>query len=201
MTKFRTQLRQCVVEIIKNGDTLAATRVEGIRAARWDPRKIKVPAVSVYTLRENIDEQSKSPVNYRRGCELVVELLCRDAGGRVMEDIADELAEQIECLLLPVLHEIADAAATEPNPAVEYNTDPQRTTYEGFELEHDADGVAIFGGARLRFVFSYYRTASSDMDEQTAGQIGVLQQLQLSWDVQPADGAIDTTDEIRPPTS
>lgn len=96
MAHQRKLIRHAVVALL-TGTTLAGARVYGTRV---DPLKRALPAISVYTLNDPVDESASSDREQMHELELEIAGWVAHTDAVPADDAMDDLAEQIEALML-----------------------------------------------------------------------------------------------------
>ncbi|MEM9369555.1 MAG: hypothetical protein AAGA26_00225 [Pseudomonadota bacterium] len=151
------------------------------------------PSISVYTLGEDAETENNGPRSYKCDLLLMIEINSADKAASPAEDVIDDIAEQVQCLL-DQSPEMQGMGETSPLA--------RETFYTGFELAFETDGkINIFGG-RLSFSVTYFRDtpvkteppdhAGGDIDWDLRGPIDER------GDIGP-DGPIDARDTITVP--
>jgi hypothetical protein len=101
MSSQRKAVRHAIIAILKAANTSAGQRVEGSRVTETPPAKL--PAIYVYTLDDEADEQSQSsaPRTLHRNLDIVVEALAAALASpsTPIDDVLDDFGEQIETAL------------------------------------------------------------------------------------------------------
>ncbi len=97
MAHQRKLIRQAVVALLASASTAAGARVQGTRVEPH--KKSQLPAISVYTLREEIDEDASAgtaPRELLRVCKVEITGWVAHSDLVPVDDAMDNLAEQIE---------------------------------------------------------------------------------------------------------
>lgn len=92
MTLQRKRIREAAAAAIKAASTALGSRVHENRVLPFQHREL--PACSIYTQGEVVDELTRAPLEYSRACELVVQIVVD--GNRDVDDEADALCEAVE---------------------------------------------------------------------------------------------------------
>ncbi len=154
------------------------------------------PVLRIYTRSETWEIRNDAPRDYLRRLRLAVEgyvaesTAQADGKGAVIpaDDVADDLAAQVECLLL--------ARLGLPALRGKVAMDRAKTTCEGVETEDDYEGERPTGAFRLTFVYAYL----TSFGEGTLAELDPLAKFGVDWDLAPPDGVLDAQDEIDVPT-
>lgn len=96
MAHQRKLIRQDVVALLVRANTAAGARV---KPTRVEPhRKTQLPAISVYTLHDSVDAESKTtaPVELTHTLQLEIVGWVAHSDTYLVDDAMDDLAEQIE---------------------------------------------------------------------------------------------------------
>ena len=136
MSHARTQIRQAVVDILKD-NTIAGSSVFASRV--YALNEPKLPAILVYTTPENVVEQSISyPRTQHR--ELVVTIEIYIKGSSSIDDAIDALALEIEQLI-----------AADPTLGI----GAKDTTLDTTDIKHSDEGEKPIAIATLNYAVSY----------------------------------------------
>lgn len=92
MTLQRKKIREAAAAAIVAASTDLGSRVHENRVLPFQHREL--PACSIYTQGEVVDELTRAPLEYARACELVVQVVVD--GNRDVDDEADALCQQVE---------------------------------------------------------------------------------------------------------
>lgn len=97
MAHPRKQIRQAVVALLIAANTNAAGRVKGTRV---EPHKnSQLPAISVYTLTDPVDEDLSTNTTEVHPVELEIALWVAHKDSAPADDAMDDLAEQVEAAM------------------------------------------------------------------------------------------------------
>ncbi len=97
MAHPRKLIRQAVVALLVSVGTAAGARVLGTRV---DPhKKSQLPAISVYTLNDPVDEDASSTTEDAHELELEVAAWVAHTDALPVDDAMDDIAEQIEAAM------------------------------------------------------------------------------------------------------
>ncbi len=188
MSLRRKAIRQAVVARL-TGRTIAQDRVASNRGNQvWEE---EVPALVVYTRREDLEKHNQSPIKYRRELRLAVELYVEETKGLDIDDQIDDLCEQVEQLLLP--------AMMLPGTPDDLELDATDSMLESVEIDVDADGVKLLGAARMTFLWVYYQEIDELDSEEGRESVGLFQTAFVRWDFPPPDGLSEAVDDIKLP--
>lgn len=97
MAHPRKAIRQAVVALLVAANTAAGARVKGTRVAPH--RKSQLPALSVYTLNDPVDEDLSTNTTEAHELELEVALWVENLDSNPADDAMDDLAEQVEAAM------------------------------------------------------------------------------------------------------
>lgn len=190
MSLLRKAIRREVVARL-SGRTIALDRVTSNRGnAVWEE---EVPALVIYTRREDLEKQNVAPIRYRRELRLAVELYVEEVKGKAIDDQIDDLCEQVEQLLLP--------AMMLPGTPDDLELDATDSLLESVEIDVDADGVALLGAARMTFLWVYYQNIDELDSEEGRESVGIFERAFVRWDFPPPDGLLEAVDDIELPQS
>lgn len=98
MAHPRKLVRQAVVALLTAANTAAETRVSGTRV---EPnKKTALPAISVYTLTDSVDQDVKKPLEDSHVIDLEIAGWVAHKDSAPGDDAMDDLAEQIEAAMV-----------------------------------------------------------------------------------------------------
>lgn len=187
MTLLRKAIRDSFVAALRAGSpTAAADRVhkERILPIRPDDQ----PALSV-TMRDGTARRfdgAEASLRLRHDLEVAVELYVRDAEGKIMVDLVEDLGEQVRRVLDPLLHGVS------PLPSIpELELMPDGCHFSRIQIEFDDAGRYLEAGALLVYALAYVepvRGAEVALDQ--------LQSLGVGYDFPPPDGTLEASDDL-----
>lgn len=134
--------------------TSAGNRVSTNRADKiW---KLGLPSIVIYTRSETVEQTQLSPVEYTRVASVQIDILMEEGAGVVLDDDADDLADEVEQLLF-----------RDPRLVGELGRDFLNLGRQvGYDLIIAADGDKLISGARVTWEFTYFQAApEGDPDE------------------------------------
>jgi hypothetical protein len=100
MAHPRKLIRQAVVALLVDADTAAGARVQGTRVEPH--KKSQLPAISVYTLREPVDQDASvetAPRELTRNVKVEITGWVAHTDDVPVDDAMDDLAEEIEAAM------------------------------------------------------------------------------------------------------
>jgi len=172
---------------VLDGNTVAGSRISTNRSVpAWTGA---LPAIGIFARSETIEVLNEAPRIYVRALRIGIELFVErgTANGEPIDDQVDDLAAQVEALVLPRLQ----------LPELELDglvMHPPRSGFEGVETEDDYEGETLLGAARLTFVFAYLTEVLEGEEED----LDRLKTVAVDWDFAPPDGELEASDAIHP---
>lgn len=119
--------------------------------------------------------------------QLSVELYVRDKVGAVVPDLIEDLGEQVLRVIDPLVHgdipfpSLPDLILLEPE-----------CNLTSFEVEFDAEGRRIEGGALITYQIGYLEAVRV----KAVGGLDLLETLAVDYDFPPTDATPEAQDEI-----
>jgi hypothetical protein len=172
----RAEIRLAVAELLK-GRTNAGTRVASSRATPvW---KQGLPAIAVYTGRDEYEISVEAPREYQVRTEVAVELFVEETTAGLPDELIDLLEAQVFAVLTsdPTLG--IDQFVLEP---------------VSFATDFNANAKRPLGGARFLWRATHYREAP----EGELGEMGLFETAHVETDLAPADQNLDSVDDVHP---
>lgn len=150
MAHQRELIRHAVVTLLTGANTAAGSRVVGTRVEPHQQRLL--PAISVYTLSESVDQDSalRSPIELTRELKLEITAWVAHADAFPVDDAMDDLAEQIEAAMASDYY-IAGTVADQILESTEMQV-----------VEDDGRSDPLVGIVTLTYAITY-RTVPADM--------------------------------------
>lgn len=154
--------RKVIRKAIANALVTAATAAEGrVYASRAIPlRRLDLPAIAVYTLTEEVTEDSAAtaPRELERQLSVVIECWAAAAQYQLIDDVLDDLAEEVE-------------AAMHADPY--FGDACGDSILSSTEIELDDSGDRLLGLARLTYAVTYRQLApaAQDLDDWRTAEI------------------------------
>ncbi len=172
----RREIREATVELLL-GQTAAGTRVSSSRARpSWSEG---LPAILVYTPREDWEVSVDSPREYRVRTDVAVELLVEKSAAGVPDELLDELADQVFAVL-------------SKNPTLDLDG---LTIVPVSSASDFAEGAKRpLGGERFLWRATHYREAP----EEEPGELGIFETAHIEHDLAPPDGTLEALDDVHP---
>lgn len=185
MSLLRKFIRQTVVARLK-GRTIAQGRVSSNRGNKvWEE---EVPALAVYSRREDLEKLNVAPIRYRREVRIAVEVFVEERQGFVIDEQVDDLCEQVEQVLLP--------AMMLPGTPDSLELDATDCRLESVEIDVDSEGKRLLGAARMTFLWVYFQDIDELDSEEGREAVGLFRHAFVRWDFPPPDGALEAADDI-----
>lgn len=168
-----SEIRERLVELLV-GQTDAGARVSASRAKpQW---REAVPAIVVYTPREEFEQRTAAPLVFDMTSTIAVEFIVEENAGGPADDVLDTLKRQVLAVVFADrslgLHEVKLRPLT-------------------FETGFAQKGARRAGGGRLTFEASWLL----DAPEGDPGATGKFLALHVEHDLAPPDGAIEAVDD------
>lgn len=180
------------------GRTAAGTNVRGNR--RLKPWEEDLPALSVYTLREENEVRDESPRSYLRRVEVAVEAAVVDP--RTLDTLPPASAERAARELDDLLQQCEDAI--HPRLAFggvalpggrELVVSTPHTFLAGTEYDFESEtGIVILGGARQVWTVGYV----TEHPESSPAELAPFETIEVSWDLAGTDDALEASDTLKP---
>lgn len=143
MAHLRKQIRDQVITTLTG---LATTGTNVFRSRVYNNEASKLPCLCVYTLSENIEDATLSPVKYERALELAVEGYAKATSN--IDDTLDQIALEVE-----------EALAAD----LTLNSLALDCALQSTEINLISDGDQPIGAIRLSFEI-HYRTRADDVE-------------------------------------
>ena len=179
MSLQRKALRKEAQRLLVNR-TIALDRVSTNRAEKiWEKG---VPAISIYTRRDEFEILTDAPREYDREAALAFEVWVDEIDGLPIDDQLDDMGEQMEGILIPKL----------VLPDCPIVLDVTKTLPVGWEFDFDATGKKLRGAARLTILYVYRQS----VDESDPARMNPLRTLGVDWDFPPPDGILEAQDLV-----
>lgn len=172
----REEIRVAVVEFLK-GATDAGLRVSSSRARpAW---REGLPAISVYTPREEWEVSIEAPREYRVQTDVAVEIFVEES----VDGLPDELLDRLEVQVFAVLSK---------NPTLEI--DQLQIVPVSSASDFGAQKKHPLGGERFLWRATHYRQAP----EGEPGELGLFERAHVEHDLAPVDGTREALDDVFP---
>lgn len=181
MGSKRKIIRNEIVDILQRASIVNR---KSLRASRSTVYEIKdLPAISVYTRQEEIEERSEAPREGRRNLSLVIEVIVADSEDNEASDKLDAIVEKIESTLTE--DDTIDCSADDIIlRRIDFD-------FEGENFEKPIHSASMEWLVKYRDYFP--RGPRSDENED-------LETIHADWDFAPPDGDIEAQDDITIPT-
>lgn len=170
----RTEIREAVVALLKDS-TDALDRVSSSRARRvWTEG---LPAIVVYTPREEFEESIQSPREYRVRTDVVVEIIVEGSAESVPDELLDTVSDQVWEIL----------------------TRTPTLCLDNLELEPVSNGTTFEANAKKPLAserFTWRATHYREAPEGEPGEPGLFQKLHAEQDLAPTDGDLEAIDDV-----
>lgn len=172
----RQEIREAAVELLL-GQTPAGSRVSSSRARpSW---REGLPAITVYTPREEWEVSIDSPREYRVRTDLVVEI--------VVEGSADGVPdEDLDAIAVAVFGVFSKAPTLDLENLI---LEPVSSS-----SSFSAEGKRPLGSERFVWRATHYREAP----EEEPGELGNFELAHLEHDLAPTDGTLEALDDVSP---
>ena len=183
MVSLRKIVRHTLRDRLIAAETSAGDRVETNRSSRvWRGR---MPAIVIYTSNDPAENFDAAPLSYESTLRVAVELWTTKPDEEEADDALDDLIDEVEAELLPLIPSIVKAIGG----------NVEKSGYEGVEIDVDADGNRILAGARCTYRFVYYIEPSYE----PPGGFVPLELARIDYDVPEGNDSPDATDDVTVP--
>lgn len=190
MSLKRIQIRKAVQSVLL-GKTRAESRVySNLSSVYWQE---EFPAIGIFTRGEAVAVLNTAPREYQRTIELVVEILASGSetpeSGELAEDVADQIAEQVELELNrdETFGEIENAVGK--REALVDSLELQTV-----EFDFQGEGVKPLAACRLVYSLKYTQFRPGSLAEQEG--VGNLETINAKWKVGHDSAAPDNVVEL-----
>lgn len=176
---IKRQIKEAVVKLLKDGNTLACERVSISRSIPSE--ETTFPLINVYSLSESVERFDEAPKSYRRRMTLLVECLARGDDDNQLDFQLEQMGGQVETLIekdetLGGLLNKLELTAT--------------------DYQQEPDGASPMGLLALRYSLEFFNTPYNGEDELSA-----FNEADLSWQVghdnESSDDVVDAQDTIK----
>lgn len=180
---IRCRVKAALLGRTRAGQNVRTNRVEPIIPERDLSAAEVFASLLVYTLAENPTVHTDSPRTYERPLELAVEVFVwqgPELDAEAAEDLIDELADQVECVVEPLIPQLLKLEV--PSAGL-LDTNPSRSGLSRVEIGFDARGVQLAGACRLVFTIDYGTT----VDEREEARVTDLEGARVRYRFPPIE--------------
>lgn len=175
--KLRKKIRKAIVKILKNNTDAGPRVFPNASVPLWVK---ELPAILIYPRSESASMFSQAPKELERDLNISIEIVAvgpetdtegnPPQGKKSLEDILDDIAERVECLM--------NADDTLQGTADD-------SIYQNTEFEFESAGERPIGSAIITYGVTYYTMAPRSIDKQ--GELPDFKTSQQDWHIGDVD--------------
>lgn len=200
MSLERKAIRRWAANLLK-GETYAGDNVTASRSVPHQSRS--GPAITVYTLNEDVTIHTDTPRVYLHTLELAVEVWAEEDPERndvaSVDDVLDDLMDQVRCCLEPLMVEGSpdepDALGQQSTARGKIDFNPSLIQLQRVEIEFEGEGRQVIGASRMVWLIPY----GTCPDERGTADATDLVSVGVTYDFPPPDGTLEGGDDIALP--
>lgn len=162
---LKRQIKNAVVKLLKDGDTLAKERVSLSRSIPSE--SITFPLVNVYSVSESVERFDEAPKRYRRRMTLLIECLSSGDDDDKLDLALERLGNQVEILM-----EKDETLGGLLN----------KLELAGTDYQQEPDGASPLALLALRYSLEYFDTPSNGEDE-----LSDFNTAEMGWKIKHGD--------------